>query len=115
MLKKKNRLTSAYEFNRVYRSGKKVRTPLFDVSYLQLKDSTEPTKFGFVVPNKFSKVAPKRNKIKRLYREVVRENFEKIKSGYWIVIKPKDSSKHKKYEEINEEFNKALSEVPFSG
>lgn len=115
MLKKKNRLTSNHEFNRVYRSGTKVRTPLFDIFYLQLNDSTVPSKFGFVVSNKFSKVAPKRNKIKRVFREVVRENFEKIKSGYWIVIKPKDPSKHKEYEEINTEFNKVLSKVPFSG
>lgn len=114
MLKKQNRLTSDYEFKKVHRFGKKLQTPFFDIFYLDVKDYGDSSKIGFIISNKFSKVAPKRNRVKRVFREVVRLNLEKIKDGYWIVIHPKKSSIGKGYEEINNEFNKVLSKVPFS-
>ena len=114
MLKKKNRLVSDYEFNKVYRLGENHKSLSFDIFYLDVRDYDGPSKIGIVVSNKFSKVAPKRNRTKRVFREAVRNNLEKIKDGFWVVIKPKEPSKDKKYEEINEEFNKVLSKISIS-
>lgn len=114
MLKKKNRLTTDYEFNNVYRKGKKHSSEYFDIFYLSKKDYEGPTKVGFVVSNKFSKVAPKRNRVKRVFREIIKENLEKINDNLWIIIKPKPLSLEKNYEEISTEFNKVLSKIPIS-
>lgn len=114
MLEKKNRLTSDYEFNKVYRQGNKYKSSSFDIFYLKPNDYKGPSKFGFVVSNKFGKVAPKRNRIKRVFREVIRKNLGEIKDNYWIIIKPKHPSKNKNYEEINSEFNKVLPKIPVS-
>ncbi len=110
MLKKKNRLISNYEFNSVYRKGKKFRSLSFDLFYLN-KNNAEPSRFGFVVSNKFSKVAPKRNRVKRVFREIVKNNLDKFEDGLWVVIKPKPISLEKNYEEISTEFNKVLSKI----
>ena len=70
---------------------------------------------SIVVSNKFSKKAVERNRIKRIFREIVGNNLEKIgKDNIWVVIHPKISCQNKGYEEISAEFNKILQEAPFS-
>ena len=114
MLKKPHRLLTNYEFNKTRRKGVKLSNTLFDMYYLRLLEDSEDTRFGIVVSNKFSKIAPTRNRVKRLFRESIRNEFDRIKSGYWIVIYPKKESIGKSYEEISSEFNKALQNVPFA-
>lgn len=114
MLPKKHRLTTRYEYSKVKRDGSQVSSRFFHLYYLKRYDSTEDTKAGIVISNKFSKVAPARNKVKRQFREIIRTNFGKIKSGYWIVVYPKFNVKEAKYEEINLEFIKILQKSPFA-
>jgi len=114
MLPKKHRLTTRYEFGKVKRDGVKVSSRFFYLYYLKRFDPVEDTKVGVVLSNKFSKVAPQRNRVKRQFREIIRTNFGKIKSGYWIVIYPKSNVKEAKYEEINTDFLKILQKSPFS-
>lgn len=115
MLKKENRLSSNFEFNITRKYGNYHKGKYFHVYFLVPRNYEGPTKVGVVVSNKFSKNAVTRNRIKRIFREVVRENFEKINKGnLWIVIHPKVSCADKKYEEISAEFNKVLQEASFS-
>ena len=116
MLQKENRLLTNYQFRTTHRYGKKISSRLFYIYYLKRTDgdSVPPTKVGIVVSKKLSNIAVKRNKLKRIFREIVRKNFDKIQSGYWIVIHPKKESQKATYEEINTEFNKILQKVPFS-
>ncbi|MFZ5424413.1 MAG: ribonuclease P protein component [Patescibacteria group bacterium] len=114
MLEKPHRLLTNYEFNKTRRKGVKFSNPLFDMYYLRLLEEDNATRFGIVVSNKFSKVAPTRNRVKRLFREAIRNNFDRIKSGYWVVIYPRKESIEKGYEEISSEYVKALQNVPFS-
>jgi ribonuclease P protein component len=114
MLPKQHRLSTRYEYNKTRRFGKRIRTPVFDLYYMDVRNYSGPTKIGIVVTNKFEKVAPKRNRIKRVFREVIRKNLDKIKSGYWIVVHPRQYAKGKNYEEISTEFNKILQKVSFS-
>lgn len=44
------------------------------------------SRFGFLVSQKVSKKAVERNKIKRLLRETVSQNFSKIKPGKDVVV-----------------------------
>ncbi len=114
MLPKQHRLSTSYEFNKTRKIGKSLRTPFFDIYYLELRNPQYPTRIGIVVTNRFSKSAPVRNRVKRVFREVFRLNLDKIKSGYWIVAHPKKLSEDKDYEAINAEFNKTLQKVPFA-
>lgn len=111
MLPRENRLSTTREFNRVRKYGKKIRTSLFDLFYLDIKDYDGPPRIGIVVTNKFSKIAPTRNKIKRLFREVVRLNLKKLKNGYWIVIHPFKITTEKTHEEVSTEINKTISKT----
>lgn len=114
MLRKENRLLTTYEYNKVRREGNKYNSQLFYLYYLELKDSTKPTRVGIVLSKKFSKIAVERNRVKRVFSEVIRLNLNKVKGGFWVVIHPRQLSKDKGYEEINSEFNKVLSEIPLS-
>jgi ribonuclease P protein component len=133
MLKKQNRLQTNYEFGRVRRFGGKYRCELFDLYYLKQfsKAQTNPinapnstnsanpansssSRFGIVISNKFSKSAVVRNRVKRVFREVLRLNLDKIGGGFWIVFYPRLLSINKGYEEINAEFNKVLPKLPFA-
>ncbi|NMB91306.1 ribonuclease P protein component [candidate division WWE3 bacterium] len=115
MLKKENRLSSDFEFNVSRKYGRYYESPLVHTYFLIPKNYQGPTKVGIVVSNKFSKKAVERNRIKRIYRKVVEENFEKINKGdLWIVIHPKIGSSSKTYEEINLDFNNLLQKASFS-
>jgi ribonuclease P protein component len=115
MLKKENRLSSDFEFNITRKYGKYYKSESFHIYFLVPKKYEGPTKVGIVVSNKFSKNATDRNRVKRIFREIVRKNFEKINKGnLWIVIHPKIHCLKKKNEEINSEFNKILQKASFS-
>jgi ribonuclease P protein component len=114
MLPKKHRLTTRYEYGKVRKDGNHISARFFHLDYLARYDSLEDTKVGIAISNRFSKSAPARNKVKRIFREVIRTNFGKMKTGYWIVIHPKFNTKEAKYEEINTDFIKTLQKVPFS-
>lgn len=115
MLPRKNRLTSRYEYKKVYRDGRKVGNRFFNLFYLRRFNQAEDTKVGIVVSKKLIKSSPKRNRLKRVFREIVRTNFGKMGSGYWVVINPKLNALNGKYAEINTEFIETIQKIPFSG
>ena len=115
MLKRENRLSSDFEFNITRKYGKYFNGKYFHIYFLRPKNYNGPTKVGIVVSNKFSKKAVERNRVKRIFREIVGNNLEKIgKDNIWVVIHPKISCQNKGYEEISAEFNKILQEASFS-
>lgn len=115
MLKKENRLSSNFEFNTTRKYGRYYSGRYFHIYFLIPTNYNGPTKVGVVVSNKFSKKAVERNRVKRVYREVIRKNFEKIDKGsLWIVIHPKFNSLEKNYEEISTDFNKVIQKASFS-
>lgn len=115
MLKKENRLSTNFEFNIARKYGRYYAGRYFHAYFLNPKNYDGSTKFGVVVSNKFSKKAVERNRVKRVYREVIRNNLDKLdKNGLWVVIHPKFISLQKDYEEINTDFNKVLQEESIS-
>ena len=116
MLPKQNRLTTRHQFNKVKRFGSSYSARCFHIYYLPIPDYSEnkETQVGFVVSTRFSKSAVKRNRVKRVFREVVRQNFGKIKPGLWITIYPKIKSMVATYEEINTDLIKTLQNIPIS-
>lgn len=83
--------------------------------YLKPKNYIGPAKVGFVISNSFDKSAVRRNRLKRLFREAIRNNFAKITQGYWVVIHPRYSAKNKTYEEISSELAQILQKIFVAG
>lgn len=68
----KNRLKKKSDFDRVFKRGKKVVSDSFNLFYLLRKKQTVP-RFGVVVSKKTEKSAVKRNKTRRMFKEVLRK------------------------------------------
>ncbi len=100
MLKKINRLSSKFEYNITKKYGANASGRFAHVYLLKPTNYTGPAKAGIVIPNSFNKSAVKRNRIKRLFREALRLNFDKIPENHWLVVYPRYSSQKKTYEEI---------------
>ncbi|MDD3236572.1 MAG: ribonuclease P protein component [Candidatus Gastranaerophilales bacterium] len=106
MLPRQYRLKNKSAFNATYKQ-KNVIANNFFVAYLgrEKKDTSLPTRFGFVVSKKFHKRAVKRNRIKRLMREAVRlflkkdgaKSFEKYQS---LIIIPKQRALNPKFSDV---------------
>ena len=87
MLPAVNRLKLINDFKRVFRDGRVSENKLVKIKFL--KGLGKPSRFGFIVSNKFSKKAVVRNLVKRRLRAVVGFLLKNTKSGVDVVIWPK--------------------------
>lgn len=83
MLVRAQRLTRPTDFRRAYRSGRRVGTPLVTVYYVR---GEEKTRAGFVVSTKVAKQSTRRNRIKRILREVFRATLPFLPPGDYVVV-----------------------------
>lgn len=111
MFKKENRLSTNFEFNITRKYGKKYKGKLFFAYLLKPEKYKGPTKIGIVVSNKVDKVAANRNRIKRLFREALKPQLEKLPNDLWIVIHPRSESLKEKYETISSDVDSVLSQI----
>ena len=111
MLKKQNRLLTNYEYGKVRRLGKKTNSESFYCYVLDTTGFEGDKRAGVIISTATEKSAVKRNRVKRVFSEVLRLNFDRIKSGIWISLYPKKEALNKNYEEINVEFNKTLQNI----
>ena len=114
MLQKQFRLTTDFEFNVTRKYGETRRGAFFQIYYLQPRNYQGLTKVGIVVSNRFNKNAVVRNRIKRIYREIVRASLDKFAPNYWIVVYPRTTVINAKHEEINSDFTKVLQTLSFA-
>ena len=84
MLPKVFRLKKKAEFQKVYKEGKSITTPVLVLSYFKKQQKGRP-RIGFAVARKIG-TAVSRNKIKRLMREAVRPHINTIDSNYDIIF-----------------------------
>lgn len=100
MLKKEFRLRKQKDFDWVFSK----EGSFFSQGFLALKivpNNLTFSRFGFIVSNKISKKAVKRNRIKRLMRESVRLMRDQINPGFDIVIIARADISEKKFEEVD--------------
>jgi len=84
MLALNNRLKKQKDFENVFKNGKGFKKKFL---YLKInKNGLEFTRFGFVVSTKVSKKAVERNRLKRIFRDIVRKNLERVVPGLDAVI-----------------------------
>jgi len=102
-LGKEERLKKRYQFQRVFDQGHKYITPFF---VLYVKESQEK-KAGFIVSSKVGK-ANKRNRAKRLLREVYRLNKNTLTKNNEMVFVARKKIVEEKFEAVEREFVEAL-------
>ena len=115
MLKKENRLSTNFEFRITKKHGNHYEGKYSHIYILKPHNYVGPPKFGIVVSNRFHKSAVKRNRVKRVFREIIRLNIDKFKDNNWIVLYPKKNVLNKPYEKINTDFNKTVQKIFVSG
>ena len=102
-------LKNEKEFSRVYQKGQKIYTRYTIIIFL--KNNIDEKRYGFVASKKTGN-AVKRNRIKRLFREVVRLNPDKFKENYdYILIgkaKLKDNIDSIKYKDMKKDILKGI-------
>ena len=124
MLNKINRLPG-FRFEIIKQKGKLFQSACFALLVLnqdknqQNKSSVEKNKlkhlsqprFGFVVSKKISRLAVKRNQIKRLFRQVVKQNLDlfPLAKDYLFLVKTKVLKTEK--DKLKEEIKKTLKNV----
>jgi ribonuclease P protein component len=107
MLPKENRLKKEREFEAVFKDGRTFKGNCVFLKYLI--NGTDKTKVGFVVSKKISKLATKRNKIKRRMREIVRLEKGKIKEGLSIIFIALPAINNAGYEEMEKDIGNLLN------
>ena len=106
MLPLKNRLKKRKDFQRVFDRGRFINSDLISVRFLA--NRTDDTRVGFIVSKKVSKMAVLRNKVKRMLREIIRENMVRIKKGFDMIITAKSGISKVQLEEVTDVLKELL-------
>jgi len=104
-MKKHYVLVNNREFQKVYRRGNYAASS-FLVVYC-LKSNAEATKIGISTSKKVGN-SVKRNRMRRLIKENIRELYDKLKKGFNIVIVARKSEKYANKEIIGKELKYLL-------
>ncbi len=107
MLPKLNRLKKKEDFLRARKKGRIIQEDNFGLVISPTNESSE-TRFGFIVSKKISNKAVVRNKLRRIFREIVRERIENVSKGYDVIFLVKKRALDSKSEEISKEVEMAF-------
>ena len=101
MLQKENRLNKTRDFEKVFKKTRPVFARNLSVRIFQKNASKLPFRAGFIISNKISKLATRRNALKRQLRQILHDLISELKPGYDVIVTVKsDFSYPYKQEEI---------------
>ena len=109
MLKNENRLKNERDFERVYKKGGFAQGKYLKLNLLENKARRQ--RASVVVSKKLEKSAVKRNRIKRVYREVLKVFLADLDKNYDLVLTPKKESFDVPLEELKEDFSNILKKA----
>jgi len=110
MLSREKRLVRGRDFDRVYQKGKRVHAKHFNLSFAP--NNIALTRIGIVVGKKFSKKATERNRIKRVFREVAKENYGIFPRGFdFVIFVKKTDGAEPRHDILRKEMLEALSKT----
>lgn len=102
---KEIRIKKKSEFDEIFKKGKKI--PGENLTFYRLDTNERTQKFGIMVNRKI-KGAVKRNRIKRLLREILRKNKDKFRENEKILIYYKSVTEKTSYKNLLSEFEKLV-------
>jgi ribonuclease P protein component len=102
-LSRRERIKKKKEMEAVFSSGKVFRGDFLMLRLYRRQESEDKPRFAFLLTKKI-KTAVARNRIKRLMREVVRQNKEKFFPGDRVVILASQQAQNKGLKEFESEF-----------
>jgi len=115
MLNTTNRLTKKQDIQFVFKKGRWQDAPFLTIKFLASQGpaphhaAQDPaSRFCFSVSNKVSKLATKRNLIKRRLRHIIRELLPQIKNGYDVVVVAKPEIIKMSYQIIKQTLEQTL-------
>jgi ribonuclease P protein component len=106
MLSLKNRIKRKKEFEEIFKTGENLSGFFF---FLKIKENKRDfSRFAFVYPIKEEKRATKRNRGKRLFREVVRKDIPLLKKNIDGIFILKKGVEGKSYKEVKEDIERVF-------
>ncbi len=108
-LPKKFNLSDKSEINKVFREGKVIISPWFNIRFIYT--GSKLSRFSVITGLKISKKAVIRNNLKRKISEIIRTNVAKIKAGHDIVLMTKPKILNESYDRLKEILIKELLKI----
>ena len=108
MLNKKYRIHLKKDFQNVFKERKVLKSSSILIKYTQ-NDLSNP-RIAFIVSNKVNKLATRRNYIKRICRNIVKDNLLLLPNKDIIVIALKEINS-KKYLEVRKELDTLINKI----
>ena len=106
------RIVRSVDYKAIYETGKKIHSEKF---VLFVRENSEGhTRLGITVSRKIG-CASKRNRIKRLFREIFRRSSTEIPDNFDIVVNAKSGCVGTGFVELKEEFIAAAKRVTRKG
>ena len=105
-------LKDTKSFQKIIKEGRKSFSPHFILYILERTDDKSKARLGIVVPKKTVSLAVKRNRIKRVIREIWRTQVNTTTNKDYLLITRKDvfSKTYKEiFKELDDKFDKFLS------
>lgn len=109
MLGRRLRLRDPQDFAQIYKKGQRLSGPHLRVFYLP--NNQNLTRFGFVVSKKQVRQIVKRNRLKRVLREKVRQNLASFPLGYDFIIQIRSAAVEVSSTVLQEELLKLFSKA----
>jgi len=106
---KSRRLRRRSEFQKVYKQGVRAAGPLFSV-FLLPRAEQAPGRVGLTVSRKVGK-AVVRNRVKRWFREAIRQHWDWAPDGAWIVFHARNEARDSSYQQIEAELERLLAKA----
>ncbi len=109
MFSQKNKIKKKKEFEIVFKKGESFSRKAFLLKIK--KNNLNFSRFAFVCPIKVEKKATKRNKSKRIFREIIISLFPFIKGGFDIIFITQKNAQKMNYGEIKREVEKLFKKI----
>ena len=109
MLPKQHRITKTKDFDRIYKDGKRIRTPFFIFNYL-INGKLAGPRFGFIASKKVGN-AVTRNRAKRLLREAVKAELESFPDNIEASIVAFDTVPKQSIETLKSEMKNVINQI----
>ncbi|MGD9852029.1 MAG: ribonuclease P protein component [Nitrospirales bacterium] len=102
-------LTKTAEFERVRKKGSAIRNPFFTMVF-SLHDPNDFSRIGIIAGRRVGN-AVKRNRLKRVCRELVRRSISSLSPGYECILYPKTRILNATFSEVCRVWNEMLVEA----